>query len=255
MARGEAGDACETQLAAAPIVKAFDHDMCERRPSRSVGLKLRDRTHPRTLTVLAGAARRHVPSSKARRSAPFSGGKLPSSIVPIALAAALLSTIAVQPAGNGRLETSREVEELRCKAPCRSMGNASASAHAGVCGGEDRHLAEALPWDGPQDDALEEHGVHRAESLLLNPDFVALLVRTAFILLEFGSRPLKNAKKMLSCGLICYWLFQYRFGSDGSIIANRCSALPCPALPCPTLPCLASRAAWRLPWCVSPPDG
>jgi len=88
---------------------------------------------------------------------------------------------------------------------------------------------------GPLDDALEEHEIHRAESLLLNPDFVALLVRTAFILLEFGSRPLKNAKKMLSCGLICFWLFQYRFGSDGSIIANRC-ALP------------------REPWRASPPE-
>eukprot|EP00960_Hanusia_phi_P076497 768568-Hanusia_phi.AAC.9 len=39
-------------------------------------------------------------------------------------------------------------------------------------------------------------------SLLSNADVVALIVRTTFILLEFGSRPLKNAKKILSCGYL-----------------------------------------------------
>ena len=46
-------------------------------------------------------------------------------------------------------------------------------------------------------------------SLLSNADAVALIVRTTFILLEFGSRPLKNAKKILSCG---YTLKKSKYG-------------------------------------------
>ena len=49
--------------------------------------------------------------------------------------------------------------------------------------------------DDPELLWLEQGGEQPAgQSLLLNPDFVALLVRTAFILLEFGSRPLKNKR-------------------------------------------------------------
>jgi hypothetical protein len=69
--------------------------------------------------------------------------------------------------------------------------------------------------------ARQENFASTAQSLLLNPNFVALLVRSVLILLEFGSRPLKNAKKMLSCALICYWLYHYRFGSEDSVIATR----------------------------------
>ena len=160
---------------------------------------------------------------------PFSSVKLHPcslSIIPIALAA-LLSTIAVQPAGNGRLLAQLEVIPPQCPATCRG----------GACnmslGARQRRTAEGLGYDPWDEDVFddEQPPQHAADSLLLNPNFVALIVRSTLILLEFGSRPLKNAKKMLSCGLICYWLYHYRFGSDASIIANRSVVLDkCPNL-------------------------
>jgi hypothetical protein len=157
---------------------------------------------------------------------PFHAGKLPPSIIPITLAA-LLSTITVQPAGNGRLK-GQMADYLQCPAMHRDTSNSTsmpAKDHwAGArldqwAGGVDKFVD-----DDPELLWLEQGGEQPAgQSLLLNPDFVALLVRTAFILLEFGSRPLKNAKKMMSCGLICFWLYRYRSGSNasGSIFANR----------------------------------
>ena len=152
--------------------------------------------------------------------------RLPPSIIPIAFAA-LLSTWAVQPAGNGRqLSAHNVVIQTGTQCPVPRMEGLNGTSWSNRF-----PHAEQIPWSesNPLKGAdNNEHymqsrasGHHSEDSLLLNPDFVALLVRTAFILLEFGSRPLKNAKKMLSCGLICYWLYHYRFGSEASILANR----------------------------------
>ena len=174
---------------------------------------------------------------------PFRAGQLPPSMIPIALAA-LFSTFAVQPAGNGWLfdpttDTAAHAPSFTMQCPLQQVNNSSAWQNFKT--GEqyarhDRHTQES-DWrdldDMEEEDLLDAgswqwHTTHAKreaapQSLLLNPDFVALLVRTVLILLEFGSRPLKNAKKMLSCGLLCYWLYHYRFGSEASILANRCT--------------------------------
>ena len=92
--------------------------------------------------------------------------------------------------------------------------------------------AVAVRLERERQRAKELDGAQQSRRPLLL-EALALLVRTAFILLELGSRPLKNAKKILSCGLICYWLLEYRYklGSDGadgrgppqrgSLLANR----------------------------------
>lgn len=198
-------------------------------PARGGGLKLRERNQRALVnvaainaTAAARTSRRHkvLQYAGAKRAAHFSGGnKLPQSIIPIALAA-LLSTITVQPAGNGHLslEFNEAADDMQCPSPCGNI-TCNASIWTGALAPE--------PWSNAGEICEDEDQIQRStESLLLNPNVVALLVRTAFILLEFGSRPLKNAKKMLSCGLICYWLFQYRFGSDGSILANRSAVCP-----------------------------
>jgi hypothetical protein len=65
-------------------------------------------------------------------------------------------------------------------------------------------------------DHIDEDNSHA-----FTPEFLTLVVRTAFIFLEFGSRPLKNAKKILSCGLICLWLYHYRFGTSSFSSSSR----------------------------------
>lgn len=52
-----------------------------------------------------------------------------------------------------------------------------------------------------------------------------MIVRILFIFMEFGSRPLKNAKKILSCGFICLWLYHYRFGSSVFSFTSRMSKM------------------------------
>jgi len=191
------------------------------------------------------------------RPSSFTHGKLPPSIIPIALAA-LFSTFAVQPAGNGWLFTREGDSEMwnlnqqctlnhqctlnyQCpflqdrNSTSWALSNASEKhehvtakpySDDGHTDQADGHTDKSFPRDrltelrGEQH-ARQENFASTAQSLLLNPNFVALLVRSVLILLEFGSRPLKNAKKMLSCALICYWLYHYRFGSEDSIIATR----------------------------------
>ena len=152
----------------------------------------------------------------------------------------------LQPAGNGRLLS--EPDRLgQCPLPgrggaCSSCNGTLHAAHsqtgAQVWGDADdfdahdsahiffrpqAHVGSQAP-QRQHESGWEKAHVSQpppSDSLLLNANLVALLVRTAFILLEFGSRPLRNAKKMLSCSLLCYWLYHYRFGADASILANR----------------------------------
>jgi hypothetical protein len=155
----------------------------------------------------------------------------------------MLSAWAVQPAGNGSVLDAVGQQHQQCPAACPNGANpfrcnatVSGSLPGRLAKGtagewteswetwEQEHGTErfAVQHGSPTHKSLMENGGAAHENLLLNPDFVALLVRSAFILLEFGSRPLKNAKKMLSCGLICYWLYQYRYsGSGDPVLAHR----------------------------------
>ena len=192
---------------------------------------MRERTYQRAVVKVvdvnvARTNKRHraVQCVSSKRPAHFSGGKLPPSIILISLAALLSTT--VQPAGNGHvsLEISKLTDDTQCPVPCGGMPCNASNWSLG---------SEAEPSSNIGEIEVSQEDSMRAESLLLNPNVVALLVRTAFILLELGSRPLKNAKKILSCGLICYWLLEYRYklGSDGadgrgppqrgSLLANR----------------------------------
>jgi len=113
--------------------------------------------------------------------------------IPIILAA-LLSAAALQPAGDGGNGRGRIGAESGCIEIQEIFGNHSAQ------------------WD--PDICLEGEELLEEDSPAFSAEFLTLVVRTAFIVLEFGSRPLKNAKKILSCGLICLWLYHYRFGSS-----------------------------------------
>jgi len=140
--------------------------------------------------------------------------------IPIILAA-LLSAAAVQPAGDINWEQcscafDQSTAALDyfptdpfsshsnlysnstavCGVPCSECNNGMSGFSS--CGRED--VAEELP-------ALRAH-------------ILTLIVRTALILLEFGSRPLKNAKKIMSCAIICLWLYHYRFGISSSRLAR-----------------------------------
>mmetsp|Transcript_42920 Transcript_42920/g.104976 ORF Transcript_42920/g.104976 Transcript_42920/m.104976 type:complete len:386 (+) Transcript_42920:134-1291(+) len=57
----------------------------------------------------------------------------------------------------------------------------------------------------------EEAPVEDTTASLWRADVIALMVRGGLIFLEFGSRPLKNAKRIFSCGLICFALYRYQF--------------------------------------------
>ena len=202
----------------------------------------RERTQAAGVSVAVatrpGLRRRGTPCRKRRVFFLISGGKLPPSILPIAFAA-LLSAWAVQPAGNGSVLDAVGQQHQQCPAACpHGACNATLSGSQpgrlakGAAGEwaeswetwEREHGAESfvVQHGSPAHQSLLDNGGAAHESLLLNPHFVALLVRSAFILLEFGSRPLKNAKKMLSCSLICYWLYQYRYsGSGDSVLGYR----------------------------------
>ncbi|KAJ1469833.1 hypothetical protein T484DRAFT_1981375 [Baffinella frigidus] len=87
------------------------------------------------------------------------------------------------------------------------------------CAGEDAWLwvdaaGDAVRCHDGLDGLEEPHddADHSPPGLLSDAYMVALLVRSGFILMELGSRPLRNAKKILSCGLICLWLYSYSFG-------------------------------------------
>jgi len=150
-------------------------------------------------------------------------------ILPITLAA-LLTAITVQPAGDhlpahqkqdfcasdsGEMYSHTMITIMNC-----SEENEYCSTHCGFLDLGARCCANLKYFSGKRNEVgnVRSHlfkdvsFAKQETSLLSNADVVALIVRTTFILLEFGSRPLKNAKKILSCGLICIWLYRYRFG-------------------------------------------
>mmetsp|Transcript_36606 Transcript_36606/g.114275 ORF Transcript_36606/g.114275 Transcript_36606/m.114275 type:complete len:299 (-) Transcript_36606:527-1423(-) len=159
--------------------------------------------------------------------------KYSPTILPIILAA-LLTAITVQPAGDQlSAQRSQSSHALLRNAMCHPMERHLNSSGGDTCGTTSESCCFSdldrqgeydadmrFCWNRvkqeryPMSCLLKDFSIAKHErSLLSNADTVALIVRTTFILLEFGSRPLKNAKKILSCGLICIWLYRYRFGA------------------------------------------
>jgi len=133
--------------------------------------------------------------------------------IPIILAA-LLSAAALQPAGDG----GKEVYHCIC-------ARGEAIQYEPCCWEEfsSQYVNRSAHWES--DTCSEWDEFNQEEDPAFSAEFLTLIVRILFIFMEFGSRPLKNAKKILSCGFICLWLYHYRFGSSVFSFTSRMSKM------------------------------